>query len=176
MVSDASIHQFIDQYETYSTNHSATSFDQLIATVELLSQQGIDLTLFPKQLMNYADRHFSENRELYSTISTLASQLLSQAKWYPHPLLLYKTLLFNQLEGANNNSSPKTNIPISQISKEKSSSQPITPPNEVIQDKEEVAPPIPQSQNQAIEENGNLSTVLNNAIALLSSSLQKLLS
>ena len=44
--------------------------------------------------MQYADHHFVEDSTFYSEISKLASTLLSQAKWYPHPLLLYKTVLY----------------------------------------------------------------------------------
>gem|GEM_PF-4524999 len=44
--------------------------------------------------MQYADEHFADDPVFYSKISTLASDLLSQSRWYPHPQLLYKTILF----------------------------------------------------------------------------------
>ena len=68
--------------------------------------------MLPKQLMHYADRHFHENQQLYSDISTLASQLLSQSKRYPHPLLLYKTLLYTHTNSTLEKSSPITKTPI----------------------------------------------------------------
>ena len=108
-MSDASIAHIINQYDSYTTSQSDADFASLISAIEQLGQQGVDLTLLPKQLMSYADRHFNENRQLYTTISTLSSQLLSQAKRYPHPLLLYKTLLYNTRneQGTNNEESQK---------------------------------------------------------------------
>lgn len=93
-MSETSIANIITQYATYQSTQSDQDFSSLISSLEDLSTQGVDLTLLPKQLMQYADRHFHENKELYSDISTFASQLLSQSKRYPHPLLLYKTLLY----------------------------------------------------------------------------------
>ena len=52
--------------------------------------------------MQYADHHFIENSTFYSEISKLASTLLSQAKWYPHPLLLYKTILYSSKQQVEN--------------------------------------------------------------------------
>lgn len=94
VVSDAMISAILDHIKTYQTSQSASDFDSLIQEISKLSEQWVDLTLFPKQLMQYADHHFSENSGFYSEISQFASTLLSQAKWYPHPLLLYKTVLF----------------------------------------------------------------------------------
>ncbi len=60
--------------------------------------------------MQYADHHFVEDSHFYSIISKLASTLLSQSRWYPHPLLLYKTILYTmatnkeqQIEEGNKN-------------------------------------------------------------------------
>lgn len=94
VVSDARITQVITSYQHYEQSQSLQDFEMLIGQIEGLAQQGVDLSLFPKQLMSYADRHFHEDRSLYTKISILAAELLAQSKWYPHPLLLYKTILY----------------------------------------------------------------------------------
>lgn len=94
VVSDAMIHNILDHIKTYQLAQDDSSFDKLIQEIGKLAEQWVDLTLFPKQLMQYADHHFIEDSIFYSQISQLASTLLSQAKWYPHPLLLYKTILY----------------------------------------------------------------------------------
>lgn len=94
VVSDARIAQVITSYQHYEQSQSLQDFEVLIGQIEGLAQQGVDLSLFPKQLMSYADRHFHEDRSLYTKISILAAELLAQSKWYPHPLLLYKTILY----------------------------------------------------------------------------------
>lgn len=94
VVADTTLAKFIDHYHNYTKNPDSDRFQRMIDYLGELSQQGIDLTLFPKQLMHYADRHFMDDYSLYSAISNLSAQLLSEMKWYPHPLLLYKTILY----------------------------------------------------------------------------------
>ena len=94
VVSEASVGEFTTLYDTYQTTWDQKEFEKLMKFVEELGAQGVDLTNFPKQLAHYADRHFAENMKLFSTISSLSADLLRQAKWFPHPLLLYKTLIF----------------------------------------------------------------------------------
>lgn len=52
--------------------------------------------------MHYADEHFSSDPAFFASISTLASELISQSKRYPHPLVLYKTVLRKQGENKRN--------------------------------------------------------------------------
>ncbi len=94
VVSEASVGQFTILYDNYQWSWKQDDFANLMNFVEELGAQGVDLTNFPKQLAHYADRHFAENMKLFSTISALSADLLRQAKWFPHPLLLYKTLIF----------------------------------------------------------------------------------
>ncbi len=183
VVSDASIVNIIKHYEIYLQSQHSTDFDTLISSIEELGTQGVDLTLLPKQLMSYADRHFNENRTLYSQISELSSQLLSQAKWYPHPLLLYKTLLYNEkwrMKSEESNKSPVIWGPLggeneaihnqwtvilnaTQWSEESL--------NSIAKDKSEIPRSLEwQTKNQ------ELVTILIDAISFLSPSLQKLLS
>lgn len=175
VVSDASIARIIHLYDSYTSSQTDSDFAELITAIEQLGQQGVDLTLLPKQLMSYADRHFNENRQLYTTISTLSSQLLSQAKRYPHPLLLYKTLLYN------NKTTTENSQPINPVTTKKqpnqfentswsnSSETPLSSHHqeEGQTNKEETL----EQKNETSE-----STPLTQAIILLSPSLQKLLS
>ena len=110
VVSNAMISNILDHIKTYQDSQSASDFDNLIQEISKLSEQWVDLTLFPKQLMQYADHHFVNDSNFYSEISRLASTLLSQSRWYPHPLLLYKTILYTmttnkvqQIEEGNKN-------------------------------------------------------------------------
>jgi hypothetical protein len=80
----------------------------MIRQVEELATKGVDLGNFPKQLMHYADEHFSSDPAFFASISILASELISQSKRYPHPLVLYKTVLWNQ--GKNKTLSVQENI------------------------------------------------------------------
>lgn len=175
VVSDASIARIIHLYDSYTSSQTDSDFAELITAIEQLGQQGVDLTLLPKQLMSYADRHFNENRQLYTTISTLSSQLLSQAKRYPHPLLLYKTLLYNN-KTTTENSQPinpvttkKQPTQFENMSWSNSSATPFSSyhQKEGQTNKEETL----EQKNETSE-----STPLTQAIILLSPSLQKLLS
>ena len=182
VVSDASIAHIINQYDSYTTSQSDADFASLISAIEQLGQQGVDLTLLPKQLMSYADRHFNENRQLYTTISTLSSQLLSQAKRYPHPLLLYKTLLYNTRneQGTNNEESQKKPVVVTKNKEIQEKSSWITsstntlPPD--IQGESQPVVSEPSSEPEKVNNENNESTPLAQAIALLSPSLQRLLS
>jgi DNA polymerase III gamma/tau subunit len=100
VVSDTLISKFVILYG--QLQHDANkdiAYIEIVDFVTGLSGQGIDLTLFPKQLMTYTDTHFATDPALYSQISQFASTLISQSKRYPHPLVMYKTLLFQQATG-----------------------------------------------------------------------------
>lgn len=97
MVSDTVISTFVSLYAQLQDSTNDTAYTAMVDFVTELSGQGIDLTLFPKQLMTYSDTHFATDPALYSQISQFASTLISQSKRYPHPLVMYKTLLFQQV-------------------------------------------------------------------------------
>jgi len=61
--------------------------------------------------MQYADKHFIEDSIFFSQISNIGSILLSQSRRYPHPLLLYKTILYTTI--GENNQKEDQNIVIS---------------------------------------------------------------
>ena len=96
VVSDQMIHDLLEKLKIFQHSNSSEDFVIVIAQVEGLGTKGVDLSNFPKQLMHYADEHFSSDPNFFSSVSKLASELISQSKRYPHPLLLYKTILWNQ--------------------------------------------------------------------------------
>lgn len=96
VVSDQIISDLLEQLKQYQTSNSSDDFHALISHIEELSTNGIDLWNLPQQLMYYANEHFQSDPQFYSSISKLSSTLLSQSKRYPHPLLLYKTVFWQQ--------------------------------------------------------------------------------
>ncbi len=96
VVSDTLISTFVELYAQLQKNDASSdiAYREIVDFLTELSWQGIDLTLFPKQLMTYTDTHFATAPALYSQISQFASALISQSKRYPHPLVMYKTILF----------------------------------------------------------------------------------
>ena len=94
VVSDSMISNILDHIKIYQSSNTLQDFEKLIKEITTLAAQWVDLTIFPKQLMQYADNHFVEDVLFFSQISNIASMLLSQSRRYPHPLLLYKTILF----------------------------------------------------------------------------------
>ena len=95
------IHDLLEKLKIFQHSNSSEDFAIVIAQVEELATKGVDLSIFPKQLMHYADEHFSSDPNFFSSVSKLASELISQSKRYPHPLLLYKTILWNQGDNSN---------------------------------------------------------------------------
>ena len=94
VVSEARMAQLIqlmrDRYET----GEQTVFDRLVDTLTELVSNGVDLTLLPKQMMGYIDQHFAQDQSFFASLTTMVSGLIRDARWYPHPLLLYKTSIW----------------------------------------------------------------------------------
>lgn len=111
VVSDSMIINILDHIKIYQSSLSPEDFEHLITEITTLSEQWVDLTIFPKQLMQYADKHFIEDSIFFSQISNIGSILLSQSRRYPHPLLLYKTILYTTI--GENNQKEDQNIVIS---------------------------------------------------------------
>ena len=175
VVSETSIAHIIDQYAFYRWSQSEEDFSALIAALEELSKQGVDLTLLPKQLMQYADRHFYKNKELFSEISTLASQLLSQSKRYPHPLLLYKTLLYTQNSSISEHTPLVKKSPV--INTQKKSSDHTVASAEIEKEELHTENKWDTINPKEPEKSHNPEAVLwEKSIELLSPSLQRLLS
>lgn len=58
--------------------------------MDSLVQQGVDLQNFAKELLVRLDEHFLENPSLYSSFAGMIEEIIANAKWYPHPLLIRK--------------------------------------------------------------------------------------
>jgi len=58
--------------------------------LDSLVQQGVDLQNFAKELLVRLDEHFLENPSLYSSFAGMIEEIIANAKWYPHPLLIRK--------------------------------------------------------------------------------------
>ncbi len=61
-----------------------------IVFLDSLVQQGVDLQNFAKELLVRLDEHFLENPSLYSSFAGMIEEIIANAKWYPHPLLIRK--------------------------------------------------------------------------------------
>ncbi len=94
VVSETSMANMIGLLRTRYEQWDQTSFDTLIDTLTILTTNGIDLTLLPKQMMWYIDEHFADDQDFYASLTTMVSGLMRDARRYPHPLLLYKTSLW----------------------------------------------------------------------------------
>ncbi len=105
IVSEQAIANLLDKLKIYQTTWTNQDFENMIGDIEVLAQQWVDLTIFPKQLMQYADKHFASDSSFFSSVSTIASTLLSQSRRYPHPLLLYKTILYTRPNSENSTNS-----------------------------------------------------------------------
>lgn len=58
--------------------------------LDSLVQQGVDLNNFAKELLVRLDEHFLEQPDTYAILATLLREIISEAKRYPHPLLVRK--------------------------------------------------------------------------------------
>lgn len=98
VVSETLLKEFVEIFETYTNSPTPKQFENIINFLQDINTRGVDLTNFPKQLIQYANRHFLDNAELFSVLSSFAGDLIRQAKWFPHPLLLYKMILYRYWE------------------------------------------------------------------------------
>lgn len=165
VVSDATIINILNHIKIYQSSKSISDFEQLIQELITISDQWVDLTIFPKQIMQYADDHFTEDSNFYSKISNISNTLLSQSRRYPHPLLLYKTVLYNLVNDNVSNNKIETQKPtISNIPKE---AKEITP---LVEDK--IIQEFPNNEEKVVQTIPNQTS---NYISLLPQSLKNLL-
>ncbi len=62
----------------------------VIEQVVKLHDDGVDVAQFAKQVLAYIDEHFLENVEQMAQMAELFGKILSEMKYYPYPLLVYK--------------------------------------------------------------------------------------
>ena len=114
--------------------------------------------------MQYADKHFIEDSIFFSQISNIGSTLLSQSRRYPHPILLYKTILYTSIgENSHTEHTTQTN------SKSSNPSVVAKKPSDTIQE------PSKEKQDDKIVVNTSENLVNTSFVSLLSPSLQNLL-
>ena len=61
-----------------------------IAFLDSIVNQGVDLSNFGKEILIWLDEHFLEQPSLYAQLASMMREIISEAKWYPHPLLVRK--------------------------------------------------------------------------------------
>ena len=69
-------------------------FDKILRHVDEINTRGIDLSNYSKQVLHYIDMHYTEDITHMSQYAELFSNILTQQKYYPNPLLAYKVELW----------------------------------------------------------------------------------
>jgi DNA polymerase III subunit gamma/tau len=83
VVNDRLLNDWIELLRNNDINARIVFLDSLV-------QQGVDLQNFAKELLVRLDEHFIENPSLYSSFAGMIEEIIANAKWYPHPLLIRK--------------------------------------------------------------------------------------
>ncbi len=74
-------------------------FDEVLQAIQDIHNQGIDLLQFTKQVLIYIDENLTNDIEKMSDIAQVFTDIISQSKRYPQPILLYKTALYHYVMG-----------------------------------------------------------------------------
>jgi len=64
--------------------------ENVFSKIDMIEQQGIDLSQFAKQALWYIDQHLLEDTDFYLKCSEIFWEVVSLLKWYPYPLIAYK--------------------------------------------------------------------------------------
>ncbi|MDD3262240.1 MAG: DNA polymerase III subunit gamma/tau [Candidatus Absconditabacteria bacterium] len=75
--------------------------DALFEEISKLTDKGVDLQHFAKQVLMYLDAHLFENMDLYIKISEQFGEILAGIRNYPYPALIYKIVLHKHIHGTN---------------------------------------------------------------------------
>jgi len=73
----------------------------LFEEISKLTDKGVDLQHFAKQVLMYLDAHLFENMDLYIKISEQFGEILAGIRNYPYPALIYKIVLHKHIHGTN---------------------------------------------------------------------------
>jgi DNA polymerase-3 subunit gamma/tau len=65
VVSDQMISDLLEQIKNFQNSGLSDDFERMIGQVEELANKWVDLWNFPKQLMHYADEHFSSDPSIF---------------------------------------------------------------------------------------------------------------
>lgn len=77
------------------------NLDSLFSEIAKLTEQGVDLQHFAKQVLTYLDSHLFENIDLYLKISEQFGEILAGIRNYPYPALIYKIVLHKHIHGTH---------------------------------------------------------------------------
>lgn len=84
--SEASIKSFLDTIKTGKR-------EEVFASIEQISNDGIDLYQFTKQLIGFIDKHLLEDTDFYLQVSEIFGEIIRQIRYYPYPAVIYKIAL-----------------------------------------------------------------------------------
>ena len=149
VTSDEMIAEFVQTIVVWDFTSIVKLLDQLIT-------QGTDLIHFAKDLLVYIDHHFLDTGQTlkYIQLSDCIRTIMTHIKYYPHPLVLFKTELFKIMQGWNE-TLPPTDTSSHKLSPEVTlSTPPITKVTkqqiipEVIQEASKHTSTTPDTQNK----------------------------
>jgi DNA polymerase III subunit gamma/tau len=76
-------------------------FEIILSKIQLLNQNGIEITNFTKQVLHYIDIHYTDNISMMSQLALLFETILIHQKTYSNPILAYKVELRNYIQQYN---------------------------------------------------------------------------
>lgn len=90
VTSDDTIAQFINWFQR-------RDLTWLIAMIDSFQKNGVDSMIFLKEILSYVDRHLSATTmDKLLPIAGFVKQCYEQLKYFPHPYVLLKSLVWNQ--------------------------------------------------------------------------------
>ena len=78
---------------------SSNSYNETFDYVQDIYSQGVDLHQFTKQVLAYIDINLTNDITTMSELANTFSDIMLQSKRYPQPLLLYKTKIYEYING-----------------------------------------------------------------------------
>ncbi len=87
--------------------------ENVLSIVDGLQQWWVELSQFAKQMLSYLNDHFLNDPGFYARMTALFSDIIMQIKYYPEPLLTYKTHIYQYLfDSGTNTKDGSTNTPV----------------------------------------------------------------
>lgn len=83
--------------------------EKIFAYIDEISQSGIDLYHFTKQIVQYIDIHLMEDVDNYLQIAKVCGEILNNIRQYPYPAIVYKIAYNNYINPTNQSNNQNTN-------------------------------------------------------------------
>lgn len=64
--------------------------NQIFLALDQISQGGVDLSVFAKQIIGYIDQHLMEDTDFLLEMCKVFGEIISTLRWYPYPIVAYK--------------------------------------------------------------------------------------